>query len=67
MKEKMLFALIMSGCMAFTMSGVMTFLNIGLIPDFFTKWMNGFLIAYAIAFPLVITISPLIRKLVHVR
>ena len=65
MKEKLLFTLIMSGCMAFTMSGIMTYLNLGVTPNFVSKWMQSFIIAYGVAFPLVLIISPIIGKLVR--
>lgn len=62
MKAQLLFSFMMSGCMALIMSGTMTFLHVGMDPLFFAKWLRAFSIAYAIAFPLVLILAPLLRK-----
>lgn len=61
--QPLLFAGFMSGFMAFCMSGLLTLVNLGWVEGFFGKWLHGFLIAWPIAFPLVLLFAPLTRKL----
>lgn len=60
----LVFAFFMSMLMAFLMSAVLTFINLGAIPDFFSRWMRAFAIAWICAFPAVLVMVPLARKLV---
>lgn len=66
LKEKVLFALMMSACMAFIMSGVMTYVHFGFYESFISKWLHSFGVAYMIAFPCVLLLAPLNRKIVDV-
>jgi len=61
--QPLLFAGFMSGFMAFFMSGILTLVNLGWVDGFFGKWLHAFLIAWPIAFPLVLLFAPLTRKL----
>lgn len=54
----------MSFFMTILMSFVVTFINIGWIDGFFVLWGNAFIRAYVVAFPAVLTVVPLVRKLV---
>ena len=54
----------MSMLMAFLMSAVLTLVNLGQVPDFFAKWMRAFAIAWFCAFPAVLLVAPIARKLV---
>lgn len=56
-------SLLVSGFMSFMVSGVITYLNLGLIPDFFNIWIHAWLIAYAIAYPAILIVFPFARKL----
>lgn len=61
--QPILFALIMSGFMAFLMSGILTFINLGWFDGFFRAWIKAYLYAHACAFPLVFIFAPISRKL----
>jgi len=61
---QIVFAFFMSLLMAFIMSGVLTLVNLGPVPDYFAKWMHGFAIAWACAFPTVLLVAPVARRLV---
>lgn len=59
-----LFGLILSGLMSLMVSGIATFRAAGLAPDFATLWIGGWLTSWVIAFPVVLVVAPLTRKLV---
>ena len=61
--QPLLFALFMSCFMAFCMSGILTLVNLGWVEGFVRYWARGFLVAWPIAFPLVLLFAPLTRKL----
>lgn len=56
-------ALLLSGFMSLIMSGAISFINLGFVNDFFIIWFHAWLIAYAIAFPSVLLVFPIARKL----
>ena len=58
------FAFLMSMLMAFIMSALLTLVNLGPVPDFLAKWMGAFPIAWICAFPTVLVVSPIVRRLV---
>jgi hypothetical protein len=58
------FAFFMSLLMAFIMSGILTAVNLGVGAAFFAKWMHGFAVAWACAFPTVLVVSPVVRRIV---
>ncbi len=62
--EFLLFALLMSGFMSFLMSGVISFINVGLVDNFLHIWGSSFVMAYMVAFPSVVLVVPMVRKLV---
>ncbi|MDC0661152.1 DUF2798 domain-containing protein [Marinobacter sp. SS21] len=59
----LVFAFYMSGLMSLCMSAVVTFVNTGMDTGFPARWMGAFLIAWAVAFPLVSLVSPLAHRL----
>ena len=61
---ELLFAFVMSLLMAFLMSGVLTVVFAGVNKQFLAHWMNGFVHAWPIAFPSILVIAPLVRKIV---
>lgn len=61
-----LFGLILSALMSFLVSGIATFRNAGLVDGFFLTWINAWLPSWAIAFPVVLVVAPIARKLVGV-
>lgn len=61
----LLFAFILSGLMSFMVSGISTLRATGLGEGFVTRWLlGGWLPSWALAFPAVLIIAPLTRKLV---
>lgn len=58
------FGFLLSGMMSFLVSGISTFLAIGMVPGFVGQWMGGWLPSWAVAFPIVLFVAPLARRLV---
>ncbi len=56
-------AFLLSGMMSFIMSGAITFMNLGWVETFFARWLHAWIVAYAIAFPAVLSIFPLANKI----
>lgn len=61
---QIVFGLIVSGIMSLIVSGIATFRAQGVIDSFFTSWMAAWGLSWAIAFPTIVTISPIVRRLV---
>ena len=61
--ELPLFALLLSGLMSFIVSGVALMRNLGAIPQL-AAWVHAWLSSWLVAFPSVIVIAPLVRKVV---
>jgi hypothetical protein len=59
----LVFAFFMSMLMAFLMSAILTLVNLGPVPDFITRWMRAFAIAWCCAFPAVLLVAPIARRL----
>lgn len=60
----LLFALILSGLMSFLVSGISTFRVAGSLPDFASLWLGAWLTAWLFAFPAVLVIAPVTRRVV---
>lgn len=60
-----LFGLILSGMMSFLVSGISTFRALGLAADFWPLWLSAWLTAWCFAFPIVMVVAPLARKMVE--
>lgn len=58
------FGLLLSGMMSFIVSGISTFLAIGMVSGFFGQWIGSWLPSWAVAFPVVLFVAPLARRLV---
>ena len=52
---------IMSGIMAFLMTSFVTWKNLGLPPDFISRWMQAFLPAWPLAFLSALIALPIAR------
>lgn len=50
--------------MTFIVSGISTLKAIGMPPGFVGEWMVAWLFSYIVAFPVLLVILPLVRKLV---
>lgn len=59
-----LFGLIMSGVVALIVSGAITLLRIGMIPGWAHAWLSSYILAWAVAFPSVVTVAPVAHRLV---
>ncbi|PCM43631.1 DUF2798 domain-containing protein [Marinobacter sp. ANT_B65] len=64
--RQLVFGFYMSGMMSVLMSGVITFVNTGVDSEYFSRWGAGFLVAWAVAFPLITFIAPIAVKLTEV-
>lgn len=62
-KFHLVFSLIMGAMMIFLMTLVITFVNVGLIENFFHLWMKAFGIAYVVGVPVIFFLAPVARKL----
>jgi Mn2+/Fe2+ NRAMP family transporter len=61
----LLFSLILSGLMSLLVSGISTFRAIGLVTNFSNLWSSAWLTAWLFAFPAVLLVAPLTRKVVQ--
>jgi hypothetical protein len=61
---RLLFPFFMALTMAFIMSGVLIFINLGLVNNFIFVWMKSFIIAFTVAFPTAFFITPIVQKIV---
>jgi len=59
-----LFAVILSGNMSLLVSGISTYYAAGLIHNFAGLWVRSWLMAWGLAFPIVLVVAPLARRLV---
>jgi len=59
-----LFGLFLSGLMSLMVSGVSTLGVMGLVSGFFTAWMGNWAFSWAVAFPSVLVVAPLVRRMV---
>ena len=60
-----LFSLILSGLMSFMVSGITTLRTIGMGDVFFSSWIAAWLTAWLFAFPTVMLVTPITRKIVQ--
>ena len=61
----LLFALILSGLMSLLVSGIATLRATGLSAQFIALWLSAWLAAWLFAFPTVMVVAPLTRRLVN--
>ena len=59
-----LFGFILSGLMSLLVSGIAIFRNAGLIDGFLGIWISAWLPSWLIAFPVVLVVAPVARRLV---
>ncbi|WP_169569940.1 DUF2798 domain-containing protein [Sneathiella limimaris] len=63
--EHILFGFILSGLMSFIVSGISTLRAIGWHDDFFLSWVGAWVPSWMVAFPVVLFVAPLTRRIVH--
>jgi hypothetical protein len=59
-----LFGFVLSALMSFIVSGIATFRNAGPVDAFLGLWIDAWLPSWLIAFPTVLVVAPLARRLV---
>ena len=62
-KFHMLFSAVMGAMMISVMTFVITWVNVGLGPQFPGAWLKAFAIAYAIGVPVIYFLAPVARKI----
>jgi hypothetical protein len=60
-KARFIFPVVMAFMMAFLVSAVITFVNLGFAPDFLSRWLRAFLIAWPSAAVVAFFALPLAR------
>jgi hypothetical protein len=63
MKARLILSLLMSSVMVLMVTLLVTFLNLGLTPDFLTQWAKAFVIAWPVAAGTAFVIMPGARRL----
>lgn len=58
------FGFVLSALMSFVVSGIATFRNAGLVDGFFSLWIGAWLPSWLIAFPIVLVVAPVARRIV---
>lgn len=59
-----LFGLILSGMMTLMVSGLSTFMARGMVPGVLGMWVQAWGASWLIAFPLVLIVAPITRRIV---
>ncbi|HZQ11356.1 MAG TPA: DUF2798 domain-containing protein [Pseudolabrys sp.] len=59
-----LFGLVLSSLMSFLVSGIATFRAVGPIDGMFKLWIGAWVPSWAIAFPVVLVVAPVARRIV---
>ncbi len=59
-----LFGFVLSALMSLIVSGIATLRNAGLVDEFVTLWLGAWLPSWFVAFPTVLVVAPLARRLV---
>ena len=59
-----LFGFILSGLMSFIVSGISTVRAAGWIDGVFGLWISAWLPSWAVAFPVVLVVAPITRRIV---
>lgn len=61
-KAKYIFPLFLSGIMAFLMTAVITWLNLGFVPNFIALWLRAWVIAWPLAYCAALIAAPFARR-----
>lgn len=62
--EPFVFGFMLSGLMSFVVSGIATLRVTGMVPGFPSFWLGAWLTAWIFAFPVVLFVAPLARRIV---
>ncbi|MBU2917847.1 DUF2798 domain-containing protein [Psychrosphaera sp. F3M07] len=61
--QHLVFAFFMALLMSCLMSFVITIFNVGFTDNLLTLWLQAWSFAFIVAFPAVVTVAPLVKKL----
>jgi hypothetical protein len=61
--EHLAFGLLLSGMMSFIVSGLSTAIAAGVNRDLPLMWLGAWLPSWAVAFPAVLVVAPLVRRI----
>lgn len=61
-KARFIFPILMSAVMAFLMTALVTWLNLGFPPDFLQRWLKAFAVAWPCAAATAFVAIPLARR-----
>ena len=61
--QPIVFAFFMALLMSCLMSFVVTTFNVGLVDNLISIWLKAWGIAFSVAFPTIIVVAPIVRKL----
>lgn len=64
--QRLVFAFFMSLMMSCLMSGVITFINLGLVNNFVSLWLDAYWKAFIVAFPIIFVVAPFVHKLTSI-
>ncbi len=59
-----LFGLMVSGLMSCVVSGIATLRALGIVDDLFTQWMTSWAFSWSFAFPTILIVAPIARRVV---
>lgn len=62
--SNLIFGGLLSTIMVTIISGTVVLVNQGVTPEFTHQWLKGFATAWPIAFPSVLVLAPMVRKIV---
>ncbi|MBV9261373.1 MAG: DUF2798 domain-containing protein [Pseudolabrys sp.] len=65
-KARFIFPVLITAVIVFIVSGVVTFANIGLRPDFVERWMKAFLTGWPVAIVVAYFAIPVVRRATQV-
>lgn len=63
--EFIVFGFLTSLFMSFLISGVISYVNVGLVENFIILWLEAFYKAFFVAFPSILLVVPQVRKIVQ--
>lgn len=61
-KARFIFPAFLAGIMSFLLTCLVTFLNIGIVPDFIGRWMHAWVVAWPSAYVAALIATPFARR-----
>lgn len=61
-KARFIFPAFLSGIMSFLLTCLVTFVNVGPVADFFSRWMHAWVIAWPAAYVAALIAAPFARR-----